>query len=136
MSKVPETDSGLTEEMAIQSATLLRQGWDVLRSLQFNKTASILRYEVTKEGRPDLGIEDTAEQVSDLADLPVLISRLSTWEVIASGGVLELTDMIFDFYEEVKATDKILYDEKTYEVIRIKFWDADVGRCIVIGRAI
>ena len=48
MAKVPETNAGLPEEAAIQAGEMLRQGWDVLRSLQFNPKASILRY--TKSG--------------------------------------------------------------------------------------
>jgi len=135
MAKIPSTSAGLTEDQAIEAGRILREGWDVLRSLQFNKTASILRYEVTQEGRPDLGIEPTAELVSGLADLDVYVSRVSTREVIASRGKLELTDMMFIFYAEVKETDEILYQGKTHGVIQLKYWDPDIGRSAVTARA-
>jgi len=136
MGKVPETSDGLSEEQAIEVGTLLRRGWDVLRSLQFNKKASILRYVVTNEGRPDVGIEPTTELVPGLADLDVYVSLVSAREVIASRGKIELTDMKFIFYEEVKETDEIMYQGKTYRVIQVPYWDVDIGRTTVIGRAV
>lgn len=136
MAKIETTASGLTEEQAINVGGMLRRGWDVLRSLQFNKTASVLRYTVTQEGRPDLGIEPTTELAPGLADLDVYVSRVSTREVIASRGKIELTDMMFIFYVEVKDTDEILYQEKNYKVVQVRYWDPDIGRCQVIGRAL
>ena len=136
MGKVPETSDGLSEEQAIEVGTLLRRGWDVLRSLQFNKKASILRYVVTNEGRPDVGIEPTTELVPGLADLDVYVSLVSAREVIASRGKIELTDMKFIFYEEVKETDEVMYQGKTYRVIQAPYWDVDIGRTMVVGRAV
>jgi hypothetical protein len=136
MGKVPETNDGLSEEQAIEVGTLLRRGWDVLRSIQFNKKADILRYTVTLEGRPDLGIEPTTELAPNLADLDVYVSRVSTREVMASRGKIELTDMMFIFYEEVKDTDEILYQGKTYKVIQTRYSDVDIGRSTVIARAV
>jgi hypothetical protein len=136
MGKIPITGVGLTEAEAIEAGTLLREGWDVLRSLQFNKKASILRYTVTQEGKPHLGIDDQKELVPGLADLDVYVSRVSTREVLASNGKVELTDTLFIFYEEVKETDEILYDGKTYKVVQLKYYDPDIGRSMVIGRVI
>jgi len=136
MGKIPTTSHGITEEQATEVGTLLRKGWDVLRSLQFNKKADILRYTVTQEGRPDLGIEPTTELVPGLADLDVYVSRVSTREVMASRGKIELTDMKFIFYEEVKETDEIMYQGKTYRVIQVPYWDVDIGRTTVVGRAV
>lgn len=136
MGKIPETDDGLSEEQAIEAGTLLRRGWDVLRSLQFFKRASVLRYVVTNEGKPHLGIEPTTELVPGLAELDVYVSRVSTREVMASRGKIELTDMMFIFYEEVKDTDEILYQGKTYKVIQIRYSDVDIGRSTVIARAV
>ena len=136
MGKVPETNDGLSEEQAIEVGTLLRRGWDVLRSIQFNKKADILRYTVTLEGRPDLGIEPTTELAPNLADLDVYVSRVSTREVMASRGKIELTDMMFIFYEEVKDTDEILYQGKTYKVIQTRYSDVDIGRSTVVARAV
>jgi hypothetical protein len=134
--KIPSTGAGLTEDQAIEAGTLLRQGWDILRSLQFNKKASILRYTVVSEGKPHLGIEPTRELVAGLADLDVYVSRVSTGEVMASGGKIELSDMMFIFYAEVKDTDEIEYLGKKYKVIQVKYWDPDIGRSMVIARAI
>jgi hypothetical protein len=134
--KIGETNSGLTEEQATQAGEALRRGWDILRSLQFNKKASILRYVVTQEGRPDLGVEDQTQLVSGLADVDVYVSRVTTREVMASKGKIELTDMMFIFYAEVKETDEIQYQGKTHKVIQLKYWDPDTGRCMVIGRAV
>ena len=136
MGKIPETNDGLSEEQAIEAGTLLRRGWDVLRSLQFYKKASILRYVVTDEGKPHLGIEPTTELVPGLADLDVYVSRVSTREVMASKGKIELTDTKFIFYAEVRSTDQILYEGKTYNVIQVPFYDADIGRSTVIARAV
>jgi hypothetical protein len=136
MGKIPITGVGLTEAEAIEAGTLLREGWDILRSLQFNKKASILRYTVTQEGKPHLGIDDQKELVPGLADLDVYVSRVSTREVLASNGKVELTDTLFIFYEEVKETDEILYDGKTYKVVQLKYYDPDIGRSMVIGRVI
>jgi hypothetical protein len=136
MGKIPITGVGLTEAEAIEAGTLLREGWDVLRSLQFNKKASVLRYTVTQEGKPHLGIEDQRELVPGLADLDVYVSRVSTREVLASNGKVELTDTLFIFYEEVKETDEILHDGKTYKVVQLKYYDPDIGRSMVIGRVI
>lgn len=136
MGKIGETSGGLTEEQATQAGEALRRGWDVLRSLQFGKKADVLRYVVTQEGRPDLGIEPTTELAPGFADLDVYVSRVSTREVMVSRGKLELTDMMFIFYVEVKATDEIVYQGKTYKVIQIRFYDPDIGRCHVIGRAV
>jgi len=136
MGKVPETNDGLSEEQAIEVGTLLRRGWDVLRSIQFNKKADILRYTVTQEGRPDLGIEPTTELAPNLADLDVYVSRVGTREVMASRGKIELTDMMFIFYEEVKDTDEILYQGKTHKVIQTRYSDVDIGRSTVIARAV
>jgi hypothetical protein len=136
MGKIPETDDGLSEEQAIEVGTLLRRGWDVLRSLQFYKKASILRYVVTDEGKPHLGIEPTTELVSGLEDLDVYVSRVSTREVMASRGKIELTDMMFIFYAEVLDTDEILFQGKTYKVIQTRYADVDIGRSTVIARAV
>ncbi len=136
MSDVPVTSAGLTEEQAIQAGTMLRQAWDVLRSLQGNKTASVLRYTVTQTGKPHLGIEEQKALVPGLADLDVFVSRLSTREVLASNGVLELTDLLFIFYQEVKATDKVLHGGVTYEVVQIRAWEVYTGQCQIIGRAV
>ena len=134
MVKVPETNAGLTEDEAIQAGEMLRQGWDVLRSLQFNPKASILRY--TKDGgRPDLGIPPTETLVPGLEDLDVLVNPVSIREVMVSRGILELSDRLFIFYVEVKETDQILYDGKTYGVIQIRAFDVESGRCHAIGRA-
>jgi hypothetical protein len=64
------------------------------------------------------------------------VSRVSTREVLASNGKVELTDTLFIFYEEVKETDEILYDGKTYKVVQLKYYDPDIGRSMVIGRVI
>ncbi len=135
MSKIPSTAGGMTDEQATEAGRLLREGWDLLRSLQFNKKASVLRYTVTQEGRPDLGIKDQTALVPGLADLDVYVSRVSNREVAASRGKLELTDQMFIFYTEVKDTDEILYQGKTYKVIQVKYWDPDIGRSTVIARA-
>ena len=135
MAKTPLTSAGLSEDQAIEAGRLLREGWDILRSLQFNKKASVLRYTTTAEGRPDLGVPPTEVLVAGLADLDVYVSRVSTREVMASRGKIELTDMMFIFYVEVKETDKISYQEKTYEIIQLKYWDPDIGRTAVIARA-
>jgi hypothetical protein len=136
MGRIPETDAGLSEEQAIQAGTILREGLDILRSLQFNKKASILRYEIVDEGKPHLGIEPTRQLVSGLNDLDVYVSRVSTREVLAGRGRIELTDMKFIFYEEVKDTDEIVYNGKTYKVIQVEYYDPDIGRSIVIARAV
>ena len=133
MSKVPETDGGLTEEEAIQAGEILRQGWDVLRSLEFNPKASILRYTKT-EGRPDLGIPATETLIEGFADLDVYVSDVSMREVFASRGLIEITDKLFVFYTEVKETDQILYRGKTYNVVQIRAFDPGSGRCHAIGR--
>lgn len=134
--KIPVTDGGLSEEEAIEAGTLLREGWDILRSLQFNPKASILRYTITQEGKPHLGIDDERQLVSGLADLDVYVNRVSTREVLASNGKIELTDMMFIFYAEVKETDEISYDGKTYKVVQLKYYDPNIGRSMVIGRMI
>jgi len=136
MGRIPETDAGLSEEQAIQAGTILREGLNILRSLQFNKKASILRYEIVDEGKPHLGIEPTRRLVSGLNDLDVYVSRVSTREVLAGRGRIELTDMKFIFYEEVKDTDEIVYNGKTYKVIQVEYYDPDIGRSIVIARAV
>jgi hypothetical protein len=133
MSKVPETDGGLTEEEAIQAGEMLRQGWDVLRSLEFNPKASILRYTKT-EGRPDLGIPPTETLIEGFADLDVYVSDVNMREVFASRGLIEITDKLFVFYTEVKETDQILYRGKTYNVVQIRLFDPGSGRCHAIGR--
>jgi hypothetical protein len=134
--KIPVTSGGLSEDEAIEAGKLLREGWDVLRSLQFNKTASILRYVVVQEGKPHLGIEEQRQLVSGLADLPVYVTRVSTREVMVSNGKIELTDMMFIFYAEVRETDEILWDGKTYKVVQLKYYDPSIGRSMVIGRMI
>ena len=135
MSKIPSTTAGMADEQATEAGRLLREGWDLLRSLQFNKKASVLRYTVMQEGRPDLGIKDQTTLVPGLADLDVYVSRVSNREVAASRGKIELTDQMFIFYAEVKDTDEILYQGKTYRVIQVKYWDPDIGRSAVIARA-
>ena len=134
MAKVPETNAGLPEEAAIQAGEMLRQGWDVLRSLQFNPKASILRYTKTG-GDPSLGIAPTETLVEGLAELDVYVSQISIREVMVSRGVLALSDQLFIFYTEVRETDQILYDSRTYDVIQIKAYDAESGRCHAVGRA-
>jgi len=135
---VPETDAGFTEQEAIELATMEREGWDMLRSKQFNPTASILRYTVTVEATPEIGKEATRELVSGLADLKVLQTNLSWREVSASRGVFELRDKRFIFYltEPVLMTDHIAYGGKEYRVIEIEHWSEKTGRCQVITREI
>lgn len=136
MAKIPVTDSGLTEEQAVQAGTLLRSAWDVLRSLQFNKTASILRYTETVPAKPQLGIDAERELVSDLSDLDVYISRLSTREVQASNGRFELTDTLFIFYTEIGVTDKVFYEGREYDVVAIRHYDADTAQCQIVARMV
>ena len=134
MSKVPETNAGLSEAEAIHASELLRQGWDVLRSMQFNPKASILRY-TKDEGRPDLGIPPTETLVPGLEDLDVLMRPVSMREVMVSRGLIELSDRLFIFYVEVKETDKILFEGRTYNVVQIREYEPESGRCHAIGRA-
>jgi hypothetical protein len=136
MAKVPVTSGGLTEDQAIAAGTMLREGWDILRSLQFNKKASVLRYTEANDGKPELGIPPTRTLVTGLSNLDVYWSRVSTREVIASRGLIELTDVMFIFYAEARSTDEILFDGKTYKVVSIKFWNPDIGRTGVIARAV
>lgn len=134
-SRIPITSAGLTRDQAIQAGTALREGWDVLRSLQFNPKASILRY--TEEGgKEHLGIAPEKTLVPNLENLDVYISRVSEREVIASKGVIELSDFLFILYEKVLETDEILYDGKSFRVIQLKFYDPNIGRSQVVGRAI
>ena len=140
MSKIPTTDGGFPEDIAVQVGTYLHQAWDGLRSLQFNKKASILRYTVTDEGKPQVGIAPTQELVADLDDLDCFVNYVSVKEVTASYGKLELSDLRFVFSNvEVKITDKILYPSvtgKQYRVVQTPHWDPDLGLCEVIGRAV
>jgi len=136
MANVPVTNAGLDADTAIKAGEALRKGWDILRSLQGNKTASILRYTVIEEAKPHLGIEATTELVPGLSDLDVYVTRVSTREVMASGGKIEMSDMMFIFYAEVKETDEILYGGVTYRVISLKYWDEHTGRSMVIARAV
>jgi len=136
MAKIPVTSGGLSEDDAVNAGTLLRNGWDILRSLQFNKKASVLRYTIVSEGKPHLGVEPGRQLVADLSNLDVYVSRVSTREVLASNGKIELTDMMFIFYQEVKDTDEILYDGKTYRVVQVKFYDPDIGRTMLIARLV
>lgn len=135
VAKIPVTSDGLTESGAIDAGTLLRKGWDVLRSIQFNKKASILRY-TESGGKPHLGIAPTKTLVSGLSILDVYVSRVSTREVLASKGKVELTDMMFIFYCEVKETDLIEYSGKKFNVVQISYYDPDIGRSMVIGRMV
>jgi len=136
VSEIPLTSGGLSKEQAVEVGRVLREGWDLLRSLQFNKKASILRYESVDEREPYFGIASTGKLIEGLSNLNVYVSRVSTREVLASREQLELTDMIFIFYEEVRDTDKILYQDKVYKVIQIRYWDPDIGRSHVVGRSV
>jgi len=137
MSKVCITQGGLSEAQSKKAWSYLRKAWDIQRSLQFNKTASILRMVITQAGRPDAGILPTSTPAPGLSDLPVLWMRVSSREVQASNGKLQLTDSKFVFWDvEVLMTDNILYLGKTYRVVDQPFWDPDIGRCDVVGRAL
>ena len=141
MSRIPETNAGFSETEAIEIGTMLRQGWDMLRSTQFNKKASILRYTVTdtqieQDRKASLGIEATKVLTAGLVDLDVFVTPVSEKIVNASGGKILLTDTLFVFWAEVKETDKISYAGRAYEVVQIRAYDPDVGQCQIIGRVI
>ena len=126
----------LSEEFATQAVEMLEGAWDSLRALQGNKTASILRYLITGEGKPHLGIGPTKTLVPDLSDLDVYVNQVSVREVIASNGKIELTDLLFVFWNEIKMTDKIEYLSKVYRVIQVRYYDPDIGQCQIVARAI
>jgi hypothetical protein len=141
MSKIPGTNAGLSDGAAIEAGTILRQGWDILRSLQFNKTASILRYTVTdtqieQDRKASLGIGAAKTLATGLADLDVYVTPVSEKIVMASGGKILLGDFLFVFWVEVKETDKLSYAGRSYEVVQIRAYDPDVGQCQIIGRVI
>jgi len=135
---VPETDAGFSQAEAVELAKTEREGWDMLRSKQFNPTASILRYTVTEEAKPEIGKGPVRELVSGLSDLPVLKTNLSWREVSASRGLFELRDKRFIFYLSgpVVMTDHISFGGKEYKVIEIEHWSDETGRCQVIAREV
>lgn len=120
----------------ISITALLRQTWENLRQITFNKTCSVLRYEITDEGKPHLGIPPTKELVANLDAVPVYCAQVDIKEVIAGHGKIELSDWAFVFYTEIKATDQILFNGVTYEVIQMRGYDPDIGIYSVIGRAV
>ena len=97
MSEIDITNAGLSSTVVKSARTTLRRGWDVLRSMQFNKKASIIRYTETDSGHPDVGIPPSKEQVTGLSNLDVLVGSVSLKEVNASNGVLQQGDkkMVF-----------------------------------------
>lgn len=134
------TNSFLTDEQTAQYGSMLQDAWNVLRSLQGNKTASILRYTVTdsdidRAKKESLGIEPSRALVSGLSDLDVYFGYVSVREVSASQGKLQLSDVRFVFWGyEVKMTDLIRYDSKDYKVVQIVNWDPYMGSCQAIAR--
>jgi hypothetical protein len=136
MLKIPVTNEGLSEDVAIQFWTLIRKNWDILRSLQGNKKAGILRYVVTDPGKPQIGIPPTTELVDGLADLDVYVTQVSVRQVQSSHGKYDLSDLLFVFWHEVLMTDQILYLDKAYSVIKIQHYDPDVGEAQVVARMI
>lgn len=133
---VPETDAGFSQAEAIELATMEREGWDMLRSKQFNPTANILRYTITTPAKPEIGKGPERELVSGLADLSVLQTNIN-WRVVqASHGLFELGDRRFIFYlsSRILATDLISFQDKKYKVISVETWSENTGRCQVICR--
>lgn len=142
MGNIPITSDGFSSQVATDLGTYLRRAWDMLRSIQFNKKASILRYVRTDEGKPEIGIAPTEVLVDGLSNLNVFTSNVSINIVKAGGGKVQLGDRLFIFWIPVFSTDKIFYkdepsqDARIYEIISIPYFDPDFPIYQVIGRAV
>lgn len=101
--------------------TYLREAWDMLRSLQFEQKADILRYTETDPGNEALHIAPTKEPVADLDDLDVLVYDVDQEESERLGFRLqEGTIKVFYFYDIIETFGNVLLSD----LIR---WPATTG---------
>jgi len=107
----------------------IKSGWQAIRVLQNEPTIDILRYAIT--GSDDALVEEGTETLVagltsiDAALFPLKRRRKSV------GGLIEYSesDTVFIIYDvEALLTDKILYQEKEYEVLKTDYISHS-GRC-------
>lgn len=118
----------------MRDQTALRHYEIAITSQEF-KTGSVLRY-IEIGGKPQAGILPIKQLVPDLANQSCYAQGVSTKEVLASHGLFELTDVRFVFYTKLYETDEISFDGKTYRIIQLQYYDSNIGKCVVVARAV
>ena len=110
-------------------ATAIKSGWQAIRVLQGEPTIDILRYVVTDSD--DALVEEGSETlVTGLTSIDAAIFPLKRRRK-SVGGLIEYSesDTVFIIYDiEALMTDKILYQEKEYEVLKTDYISHS-GRC-------
>lgn len=129
---VPHTTAEFTNAELIDIFTMVREGWDMLRSLQFLQTADILRYTTSAAGNPYKHVKPTEALVAGLTGLEVLVQDITYQETERLGFRLEETggdSKVFMFYglftlgfDEILLTDRIKWPATTgyiYKILRV-----------------
>jgi len=110
-------------------ATAIKSGWQAIRVLQGEPTIDILRYVIT-ESDDALVDEGTETLVAGLTSIDAALFPLKRRRK-SVGGLIEYSesDTVFIIYDvEALMTDKILYQEKEYEVLKTDYISHS-GRC-------
>lgn len=123
------------DNLGKQSALLEKYAWQQDRGVQFNLTASILRYTFTG-GNAYIHDRGTQTQVTGLDDLACTVDNFTTDLAKKFGGIAEAGDKLFVFYDvEVVSSDRISYSGDIYEPISV-WYNAESGRCEVQSRLV
>ena len=127
---IPHTTAEFTTVELIDIFTMVREGWDQLRSLQFLQHADILRYTTGAVGTPYKHIKPTETIVAGLTNLEVLVQDITKQESEKLGFRLEETaegNKVFMFYglftlglsAGILLTDRIRWPQTTGQIYKI-----------------
>lgn len=136
--KVPEDVAGEDQqgdEIGTEQSLQEKYAWQQDRGVQFNPTASILRYTFTGA---DSSIRDrgTGTLVSDLADLPCTVDDYTKNFERKYGSIAEAGDKLFTFYNvQVVPNDRIDYKDNLWKPVSVWYFE-ESGRCEVQARLV
>jgi len=122
---IPITNAEFDASEQVEIFTAIREGWDMLRSLQFDQVADILRYTVTTPGDPATHLKPVTALVPGLTGWPALVQDVDKRLAEKLGFALEEDMKTFYFYGLWDAfgglllTDRIQWPATTGYVYRI-----------------
>jgi len=131
VAKDDQHGDGIGTEQILQE----KHAWQQDRGVQFNPTASILRYTFTGAD-PKIRERGTPTLVDGLADLPCTVDDYTKNLERKYGSIAEDGDKLFTFYNvEVVSNDRIDYKSDLWQPVSVWYFE-ESGRCEVQARLV
>ncbi|MBW1971251.1 MAG: hypothetical protein DRP55_00035 [Spirochaetes bacterium] len=120
-----------SEQTVFKINRIIKKGFNLLRRLNGNQKASILRYIEISPGIPEIGKPPEKEMVYGLNDLKVLVFPVIEHDIKVGRERIKEAELIMEFYIPILLDDIILYKGENFMVSEIIFKDDVTGRSVI-----